>query len=147
MVLNDNDNVNLIGLDQFIGKAADYLLGRDRYTDEDEEVWEQGMAKENFVTYMLTGRNPTLPEEPRTGIDVFLNSLTMERASTVIRTSRDFDSLIGISSSLPYSKDLYVWPTPRYNDRLIKDNHITKDVRTSRNEQVSLPGWLSNEYL
>ena len=76
----------------------------------------------SFLKFILAGRKGLDLDTQR---NVTLNVCQGLDEITQVTTTRDFDSLIRTTRTLPYSAPLTVWPAPPFRDTLTKNNHVT----------------------
>ena len=75
-----------------------------------------------FLKFILAGRR---------GLDIDIQrNITLNVCQGLpdilqITATRDFDSLIGTTKTLPYSVPFTVWPAPSFRDTLTANNHVT----------------------
>ena len=100
-------------LEQFVEHAKTVLL-----TNEDIH---------RFVQFTLAGKSydpAARPSRVR-----LVPSLQTPAVDTLpLRATRDFDSLIGITTDLPFSQSIAVYPIPNFKDSLSKSNHLCKQI-------------------
>ncbi|KAG1861526.1 hypothetical protein DFJ58DRAFT_872254 [Suillus subalutaceus] len=53
--------------------------------------------------------------------------------------TRDIDSVIGVSRSLPYTTALSIWPVPPFRETLTKDNHVKSRAYNAEGAQIQVP--------
>lgn len=112
-------------LSQFVRQAARYFIQMKNTQDPDDE--------QTFLKFVLAGRRGLEREEQRS---VTLNVTQGQSDIEDVTTTRDYDSLIGTTKTLPYLVPLTVWPVPSFRDTLTASNHVTS-IAYDRN--VSLP--------
>ena len=67
--------------------------------------------------------------------NITLNTCQALSDITEVTSTRNFDSLIGTTKTLPYRVPFTVWPAPSFRDMLTANNHVTA---IAINNQVSL---------
>ncbi|KAG8214946.1 hypothetical protein J3R82DRAFT_10136 [Butyriboletus roseoflavus] len=99
-------------LSEFIQEGVGYYnrLGR---SDNDDLT---------FLKFILAGRRGLDLDEQRT---ITLNVTQAEPDILHATMTRDYDSLIGTTRTLPYLVPLTVWPIPSFRDMLKMSNHVT----------------------
>lgn len=104
-------------------------------TAEDERsrtdaINERRTAMNNFSHFVLSGNHRVDPNNMHTvQLDILANMVTPERAEERIETLRDYDSLLGWSMDLTYSKPLEVYAVPPFTEILKEDLHIKVPIR------------------
>ena len=83
---------------------------------------------EGFVELMLAGRRLTLNGPRRINIDVHKDCIDPATLDDITIT-RDFDSIIGVTTNLPFSNAISVYPVPNFRDCVNKPVHITKEIQ------------------
>ncbi|KIK32002.1 hypothetical protein CY34DRAFT_102396, partial [Suillus luteus UH-Slu-Lm8-n1] len=53
--------------------------------------------------------------------------------------TRDLDSVIGVSDTLPYTSTLSIWPLSPFRETLRKDNHVKSHAYDSQSAEVQVP--------
>lgn len=112
-------------LSEFVEEAVPYYTALGEGNREDEL---------KFLKFVLAGRRGLELHNQRS---ITLNPIQGLRNIEHITTSRDFDSLIGTTKTLPYSVPLTVWPIPSFRDTLKSNNHVTS---VAFDNQVRLGG-------
>lgn len=101
-------------------------LTMERFVGHSQYLYTAGqdpLSELAFVRFVLAGRvGPNADEEPDQGC-VTLNCLQGLPPLPPTRITRDLDSAIGVSHTLPYTSALGVWPVPPFKETLKKDNH------------------------
>ncbi|KZT00450.1 uncharacterized protein LAESUDRAFT_718121 [Laetiporus sulphureus 93-53] len=89
----------------------------------------------DFVHFVLAGRVKRDGEECRVFLNPRLSALIPELAEMgevamedTCQLTRDYDSVIGISRTLPYDRPLAVYPLPPFKDALTSDNHMKYSI-------------------
>lgn len=94
--------------------------------DDDNRVF-------NFVRYMTGGRFDDISGlhrvyvNPRQGLDSPLPQSLDNPAGYIIR--RDYDSVIGITRTLPFRRGIAVYPLPPFKEVMKTDMHITHEIK------------------
>lgn len=96
---------------EFTQEATRYYTSMDSLEDEHK-----------FLKFVLAGRCGLDLEDQYT---VTVNATQGQRDIIRPTITRDYDSLIGTTKTLPYSVALTVWPVPNFRDTLTTNNHIT----------------------
>ena len=107
----EDDPVQLT-LSEFVEEGAEYY--RQVGESEDDDM--------TFLKFVLAGRRGLDLEEQRT---ITLNVTQGQPDIRNITATRDYDSLIGTTKTLPYLVPLTVWPVPSFRDTLKTSNHVT----------------------
>lgn len=85
----------------------------------------------DFVNFVLAGRIPL--EDGTIGrvkLDPIKDLDDMSNQDSVIVT-RDYDSIIGISTKIPFTVPVAVYPLANFRDSLRRTNHLTHSIRLS----------------
>ena len=82
----------------------------------------------DFVNFVLGGRRKTENRVERVHIDVFQNHISLAGRDDITIT-RDYDSLIGITSNLPFCLPIAIYPAANFRDSLKTSNHIKKSIQ------------------
>lgn len=103
-------------LEQFVETAKQILLsGRDD-------------AIHRFLQFVLAGKS--FDPAGRAKRVRLIPSMHTPAVDTLrLRATRDFDSLIGITTSLPFRRAIAIYPLPNFQDTLRKSNHLVKQIR------------------
>ena len=99
-------------LSQFVQEASEYFLNMTNSRDDEQ----------TFLKFILAGRRGLQREEQRS---ITLNMTQGQPNIRDITVTRDYDSLIGTTKTLPYLVPLTVWPVPSFRDTLTANNHVT----------------------
>lgn len=98
-----------------------------QFVDEGIRYYEaiKGGSKEDeltFLKFILAGRR---------GLDINdQDNITLNVSQGLpdirgVNATRDFDSLIGTTKTLPYSVPVTIWPAPSFRDTLTTNSHVT----------------------
>lgn len=104
-------------LDEFVADAGTLFAP---LRDADLDFQELKEASLTFCKFVLAGR----AQRDGVGRHISVNpcqALVIPRRYNI---TRDYDSLIGASWDLPYSKPLALFPVPPFRDTLRKSNHL-----------------------
>ena len=111
----DNRECNPIqlSLHQFVDKGISYY-----------NAIEDGshVQRIKFLKLILAGRDGLDLDTQR---NITLNVCQGLDDIADVTTTRDFDSLIGTTKTLPYSVPLMVWPVPSFRETLKNNSHVT----------------------
>jgi hypothetical protein len=99
-------------MEQFVGHSQHLFK---QFKDLPSEV--------DFIRFVLAGRVGRQATEEPDQCRVTLNCLQGLPPLPQTRISRDLDSAIGVSCTLPYTSALAIWPIPPFKEMLTKDNH------------------------
>lgn len=80
-----------------------------------------------FVEFVLAGRYKVYDQYRRVVLRPDREWYTP--AAMPITLTRDYDSLLGLTRTLPFRKEIHVYAVPSFNDTLTKDNHMRKEVK------------------
>jgi hypothetical protein len=109
---NDFNNLSQLTMELFVGHSQHlYTVGQDP------------LSELAFVRFVLAGRVGMNEDEEVDQCCVTLNCLQGLPPLPATRITRDLDSAIGVSHTLPYTSALGVWPIPPFKETLKKDNH------------------------
>ncbi|KAG8218047.1 hypothetical protein J3R82DRAFT_3387 [Butyriboletus roseoflavus] len=113
-------------LSEFIQEGVGYYnrLGR---SDNDDLT---------FLKFILAGRRGLDLDKQRT---ITLNVTQAEPDILRATTTRDYDSLIGTTRTLPYLVPLTVWPIPSFRDTLKMSNHVTSVAYDRNGNAIHVP--------
>lgn len=91
----------------------------------------------SYIELALTGRY-TLPDGTpiRVTVDALTDMLGSQLRIGDYKVTRDIDSVIGISNTLPYLEKFGAYPLPPFKDTLTKHNRMFADIQ---NPTVSAP--------
>lgn len=103
-----------LSIQEFVDLARATLTGGPRIPD--------------FVSLVLAGRKRSDAGERRLNIDVFKDCVSPADMNDLAVT-RDFDSVIGITTMLPFQAPLSVYPAANFRDSLVKTNHLSRTIR------------------
>ncbi|KAG1823820.1 uncharacterized protein BJ212DRAFT_1476684 [Suillus subaureus] len=126
------DDLVQLRLDQFVGQSQDMFT----------RVSDDLRSEIDFIRFVLAGRiGPEADEE----VDRCRISLNAQqgvaplppRPETTI--TRDIDSVIGVSRSLPYTTALSVWPVPPFKETLTRDNHLKSRAYDAEGAEIQVP--------
>ncbi|KAG1823821.1 uncharacterized protein BJ212DRAFT_1262604 [Suillus subaureus] len=126
------DDLVQLRLDQFVGQSQDMFT----------RVSDDLRSEIDFIRFVLAGRiGPEADEE----VDRCRISLNAQqgvaplppRPETTI--TRDIDSVIGVSRSLPYTTALSVWPVPPFKETLTRDNHLKSHAYDAEGAEIQVP--------
>jgi hypothetical protein len=82
----------------------------------------------DFVNFVLSGRTTAEQGgEIRVNIDIFQDCILPN--DLPIELTRDFDSLIGITTNLPFQRSLALYPAAPFRDTMVKSNHLKKTIQ------------------
>lgn len=111
----DDREVNPVQLtlSEFVEEAVPYYTASQNGNRDDEL---------KFLKFALAGRRGLDLNNQRS---ITLNPIQGLRNIDQITASRDYDSLIGTTKTLPYRVPLTVWPIPSFRDTLKSNNHVT----------------------
>ena len=106
-------------------------IAREILTGQGDEVYE-------YVLAVLAGRYYTPNNELKRIVIDPLRGLTHPTACAYddvptedeFKISRDYDSILGFSDTLPYKVPLAIYPVPPYKETLSKAVHITVPCRS-----------------
>jgi hypothetical protein len=125
-------------MNEFVGHSRHLFT---QFQDEQSEF--------DFIRFVLAARAPSADEENE-GYQIRLNCLQGLPPLPDADITRDLDSVIGVSDTLPYTSSLSIWPLSPFKETLKKDNHVRShaydsQVRITRYCQCSLciltPSW------
>lgn len=105
------DNPVQLTLSEFVQEGAEYY----------HHVGDSDNDDLTFLKFILAGRRGLDLEEQRT---ITLNVTQGQPDIRNVTTTRDYDSLIGTTKTLPYLVPLTVWPVPSFRDTLKTSNHV-----------------------
>ena len=96
------------------------------------EIFASGLADPNnvkFISFVLAGRTKLPNGQPaRVVVDPTKGLEAMEDLGG-IQLSRDYDSIIGISRTLPYTCKMAVFPLPNFKETMKRTNHLMKTIK------------------
>jgi hypothetical protein len=78
----------------------------------------------DFIRFVLAARVGPLADEELDRCQVRLNCLQGIPPLPETDITRDLDSVIGVSDTLPYTSTLSIWPLPPFKETLKNDNHV-----------------------
>lgn len=107
-----------LGFHEFCMKADELYVSLQENTATDEE---EALAAKEFYRFVLAGRTHGPDHEPA---HITLNVHSGLQDNRGYQVSRDYDSLIGISHDLPYSRHVQLTPVPPFRHTLKKNNHM-----------------------
>ena len=83
----------------------------------------------DFLDLVLAGRH-TDPDQVlhRVKIDVLRDADHIDTIPEV-KITRDYDSIIGLSTKLPYTVPLSILPVPNFNDCMRRTNHLKVPIQ------------------
>lgn len=111
---------------EFTKKARQLFIDLQDTTDPNQER----VAAKDFYRFVLAGRIYVDDLERH----VTLNSCQGQDSNVQYTLTRDYDSLIGISKDLPYSKHIELLPIPPFRMTLTQSNHLTGTVFVEVNQ-------------
>ena len=90
-----------------------------------------------FVNFVLAGRyRPHLSDQEwRVSIDVH-KGLTPTDELENITITRDYDSVIGITTKLPFRTSIALCPIPNFAFSLKKSNHLVRTIQPTVSESI-----------
>lgn len=106
-----SDEPDQLVLSEFVEEAARYYRRMARSRDDELK----------FLKFILAGRRGL---ELETQDTITLNVMQGQPDIHNATVTRDFDSLIGTTKTLPYRVALTIWPVPSFRDTLATNNHI-----------------------
>jgi hypothetical protein len=115
-------------LSEFIQEGAEYYH---RIGDSDDDDL-------TFLKFVLAGRRGLDMEEQQS---ITLNVTQGQPDIRNVTTTRDYDSLIGTTKTLPYLVPLTVWPIPSFRDTLKTSNHVTSIAYDGNVSSMPSPWW------
>ncbi|EKM49390.1 uncharacterized protein PHACADRAFT_33457 [Phanerochaete carnosa HHB-10118-sp] len=110
-----------LSMQEFVELAKETLTGR--------------LTVPDFVRLVLAGRKKTAAGERRLNINVFKDCVSPADIDNIAVT-RDFDSIIGITTNIPLRTSLAVYPAANFRDSLLKSNHLKKTIRLAVSDQT-----------
>ena len=81
-----------------------------------------------FVNFALAGRVVDGVGQKRVTIDVFKDCEQLQGRDDVT-TTRDYDSVIGVTRNLPFCGPFSIYPAPNFRDCLTRSNHLKKRIQ------------------
>ena len=99
---------------------------------KNEALENQRVAMNNFAQFVLSGRHCVDPENAHTAeLNVLGDMMSQRDVEEHVRTLRDYDSLLGWSTDLTYSKPLEVYVVPPFKETLKENLHIKVPIRVA----------------
>ncbi|KAH8114057.1 hypothetical protein DFH11DRAFT_1595497 [Phellopilus nigrolimitatus] len=80
-------------------------------------------AAQRFVHYAMTGQHPDLGNQAYISLNNYVPN-----AGQYFTVRRDYDSIIGLSRTLPFNVSVGMWVFPNFDDCLRKNNHVSATV-------------------
>ncbi|KAH0826430.1 hypothetical protein J3R83DRAFT_5408 [Lanmaoa asiatica] len=108
-------------LSEFVREASRYYTAIANNNRDDEL---------KFLKFVLAGRRGLDLNHQRS---ITINAIQGQPDIQNVTATRDYDSLIGTTQSLPYLVSLTVWPVPSFRDTLKSNNHITALAYNNQN--------------
>ncbi len=131
-IVDGSLETEMLDLARFV-EEAEFLQqggtrGNDRANDaqDDEEI-----SMRRFCEFALLGQHPDTKKQAT------LTLLSGSADDAPWRTKRDYDSLIGFTYSLPYTRALNLIVQPAPKDSLLTDIHLKRRVPKKDNNGVS----------
>ncbi|KAG1792246.1 hypothetical protein EV424DRAFT_1336621 [Suillus variegatus] len=93
----------------------------------------------DFIRFVLAGRVGQQAADEPDQHRITLNCLQGLPPLPQTRISRDLDSAIGISRTLPYTSALAIWPIPPFKEMLTKDNHTQSHAYDAQGDKIFVP--------
>jgi hypothetical protein len=93
---------------------------------------QDDQSEVDFIRFVLAARVGPLADEELDRCQVRLNCLQGIPPLPETDITRDLDSVIGISDTLPYTSTLSIWPLPPFKETLKKDNHVKSRAYNSQ---------------
>ncbi|KAG1861501.1 hypothetical protein DFJ58DRAFT_657457 [Suillus subalutaceus] len=119
-------------MEDFVGQSQDMFTRA-----------HDGLQSEvDFIRFALAGRVGPEADEEVDRCQIRLNAqqgiapIPPRPESTI---TRDIDSVIGVSRSLPYTTALSIWPVPPFRETLTKDNHVKSRAYNAEGAQIQVP--------
>ena len=122
----------------FVDKAHQILAGAD--LPQDQPPVSLDVLRQRFTSFVLTGKSQDNPDE-RFVIEAMSSAVSHLMTGQMLVT-RDYDSLIGVTRDLPYNRAVYLYPIPRFEDTLSKDNHLVHTITVQGEVRVILTSLL-----
>ena len=122
-------------LAEFVDRGT-YLATRgqssDDRRDEQSEKAEKEKAQNELLHFMLSGHDRRRRRTAR--ISALANAVTEEQARQ-FRIRHDFDSMLGMTDSLPYMTSVAVYPVADHRKRIDKGLHIKYTYRSDDGQE------------
>jgi hypothetical protein len=99
----------------------------------------------DFLNLALAGRWKRGNQHYRVTINPFQDCYANAALGNDISITRDFDSLIGITTNLPLTCTLAMYPVPNFQDSLRRSNHLLKSVQYQACSAI-LRKWLYSQF-
>ncbi|TDL13254.1 hypothetical protein BD410DRAFT_810709, partial [Rickenella mellea] len=96
------------------------------FTTKASELLEEDVGA--FIQFTLTGRLKTGDGEVQVVVDPLLQAMPSAVDLNRSVEYRDYDSLLGISTTLPFLRDIEVFPIPLYRETLVEDIRISHEI-------------------
>ncbi|KAG1838781.1 hypothetical protein F4604DRAFT_1600041 [Suillus subluteus] len=93
----------------------------------------------DFIRFVLAARVGPLADEELDRCQVRLNCLQGILPLPEPDVTRDLDSVIGVSDTLPYTSTLSIWPLPPFKETLKKDNHVKSRAYDGQGAEIQVP--------
>ncbi|KAG2366150.1 hypothetical protein BDR07DRAFT_1480390 [Suillus spraguei] len=103
------------------------------------QMQDDDQAELDFIHFVLAARVGPLADEELNQCQVRLNCLQGIPPLPETNITRDLDSVIGVSDTLPYTSALSIWPPPPFKETLKKDNHVKSRVYNAQNAEIQVP--------
>lgn len=114
-------DISQLTMKEFVGHSRHLFT---QMQDDQTEV--------DFIRFVLAARVGPLADEELDQYQVRLNCLQGIPAPPETDITRDLDSVIGVSDTLPYTSTLSIWPLPPFKETLKKDNHVKSRAYNSQ---------------
>ncbi|EKM49397.1 uncharacterized protein PHACADRAFT_106860 [Phanerochaete carnosa HHB-10118-sp] len=102
-------------------------LSIQEFVDLASRTLSGGLRIPDFVNLVLAGRELRDGGQICLDMDVFKDCVSPADIDTV-EVTRDFDSVIGITTTLPFQAPLSIYPVANFRDSLTKTNHLSKRI-------------------
>lgn len=113
---------------------VEQLVARRRALDEIADFAAHDIAEHQFALYILSGIDKTdADHEKQVSVTVMEDAL-IDSGLPVLR--RDYDSLLIFSDTIPYERELFVYPIPRREDTLLESLHLKVKMTVTPGEDV-----------
>ncbi|KAG1793321.1 uncharacterized protein HD556DRAFT_1238042 [Suillus plorans] len=121
-------DISQLTMKEFVGHSRHLFT---QMQDDQTEV--------DFIRFVLAARVGPLADEELDQYQVRLNCLQGIPTPPEIDITRDLDSVIGVSDTLPYTSTLSIWPLPPFRETLKKDNHVKSRAYNSQGAEIEVP--------
>jgi len=112
-----------------IDEIDTHNLNLEQFCDRALEIHREG-AHDAFVQFVLNGFDYKDHDFPvQIVVDPFQDTLSPHEELNI---QRDFDSVLGLATTICVDHDLTVFPISKHEDTLSKNIHLTHRFRTSR---------------